>query len=144
MSLPGPRLRGRHAPGLQTPDLETPGPEFPGQPTAESVEETGVAVDSTGDTTVGSVGDDRTTITGITVDADVSDFQFQIRVDGEGVFDAAKQHGGTGAEDFAVEADGAVTVGAGPATAVIDVTNQSGTNNATADVTVDAQSEGSY
>lgn len=111
-NLPGTRTPGRTQPGLRSPNAAQPGLDTPKSGDHESVTATGVALDATGVTQVGTVDGDRVSSVGTTLSNDPGDVEYVVTV--------------------------TPTVGVGPATVEFEVTNASATADSTADVTVDA------
>ena len=144
MTTPGSALRGRHGPGRGSPGMGTRGPTVPKGGSDESVEQTGIAVDSTGQTNIGTVGGDRTTVYEVTVTPDAADFDFNVTVDGETVFENAQSPDAAAEESFDPDGDGEFVVKAGDGDVVFDVSSASATGGATADVSVEARGEESY
>lgn len=134
MSLPG-----RPQPGLNTPGADHPGYESPGYPQPASPSATGVATDATGTTDLGTLDGDRDTVLVVSVDADVSDFEFQINVGGVAVFDAPQEMSQTGGEEFVVTGENRIWRDAVDETIDYEVTTAGSAGSA--DVTVTALSE---
>ena len=130
-------LPGRTRPGTRTPSQPEPDLSTPGGTDQPSVSATGVAVDATGTTTVGTVEGDRVKVFAVTVDATAADFDFNLNVDGEPAFAADQSPASTDAEVFETDDEEAVTYLAVGTDIVFEVTSASSTGGATADVTVD-------
>jgi hypothetical protein len=129
---------------MELPSLDTPGRELSGEDATVVVESTGVAVGSTGTTTLGDVGGDRTTLYAVVVNPTDADFNFQINTDGDTAFTSAQSPGGTNEETFVPDGTAAVVYGASDSTVEFEVTSASSNGSATADVTVHAIEEESY
>lgn len=125
---PGPDDRGPHTPGPEQPD--------PSHITTETVEQTGVAIDSTGSTTIGSPSTIGGDVIVVEVNADQADFDFNIELDGTDIFNSEQSPTGTTLERFYPDPQLAEFDGTDP-TLEIDVSDASSTGAATADVTVD-------
>jgi len=141
MSTPGANTPGRDTPGLRTPAFDHPGARTPGDGEPSSPDADGVAVDSTGTTTLGSVDGDRDTTVEVVVNATATDFNFQAYVGGESLFDSAQSPSGTAAESFTPSGDANAVTGAGSKDVVFEVTSASASGGANADVDVNVVSE---
>lgn len=135
---------GATTPGLNTPGREIPGSETPGAPfgVLTVVSASGVAVDATGTTTVGSPDEIEGEVQEVTVTPTAADFSFQILLNGTAVFDSPQSPDAAAEQTFRVDPaeDAAFYRGSSP-TVEIEVTSASATGGATADVDVDIQSE---
>lgn len=135
---------GATTPGLNTPGRSAPGSDMPGDAfgTLTTVSADGVAVDSTGTTTVGSPNEIEGEVQEVTVTPTAADFSFQILLNGTGVFDTPQSPSAAAEETFRVDPaeDAAFFRGSSP-TVEIEVTSASGTGGATTDVDVEIQSE---
>lgn len=134
-------MAGDAQPGLRTPDMDEPGPRTPGDAAVTTLSQTGVAVDATGTTTLGTVGGDRDTVVVVTVTPTAADFDFNVTLGGETVFSAAQSPAAAEEEPFDPDADAAVRIDATDADVAIEVTSASATGGATADVDVEVSSE---
>jgi len=114
-NLPGAKLPGRTLPDLRTLDGPMPGIATPKSGRQVSVSASGVALDATGVTEVGTVEGDSIANIDVSLSSDPGDVTYEVRVSPE--------------------------VGVGPATVEFEVTDPSATGGATADVTVDAIAE---
>lgn len=127
---------GDDTPGLRTPQFETPGARSPGDAADSTVTGTGVAVDATGTTTLGTVDGDRTSVEEVRVNATATDFNFNVNVDGTAIFSANQSPSGTSEEVFYPDEDLRITTDKQSEDVVFEVTSASGTGGATADVDV--------
>lgn len=134
-------LPGRTRPGTRTRAQPSPDLSTPGGTDQPSVSATGVAVDATGTTAVGTVEGDRVKVFAVTVDPTAADFDFNLNVDGEPVFAADQSPAAAEAETFETEDEAAITYLAVGTDIVFEVTSASATGGATADVTVDTAVE---
>lgn len=130
---------GRRTPGLASPQFDQPGRRTPGDGEPSAPAETGVAVDATGTTTLGTVEGDRDQVQVVTVNGTAADFDFQVTVGDTAVFDTAQSPGSTNEETF--QPDTATFTAAEDEDVVFEVTSASATGGATADVTVDVVSD---
>lgn len=139
------KTNGPTLPGLRTPGGRTPGKDVPDRKFGATNEQsdTGIAVDSTGTTTLGTTDEIEGVLEYVTVTATAADFNFNINVDGNAVFASAQSPSGTTEERFNVadEVDEAFFRGDAGVDIVFEVTSASGTGGATADVTASVESE---
>lgn len=141
MSTPGDATPGRFTPGLRTPQLDYRGHRAPGDAEPTTVSATGVAVDATGTTNLGTVDGDRDLTLEVRVNATAADFNFQVSVGGENVFSSAQSPSGTTEEAFYPALTLAAITSATDEDVVFEVTSVSGTGGATTDVDVDLVSD---
>lgn len=129
MSLPG-----RPLPGLFAPGAAHPGYESPGYPTTPTLSAEDVDTDATGTTDLGTVSGDRDVVLSVSVDADETDFDFQVTVGGDSVFDGEQSPSETGGEVFVPSRDEAVYRGAGDEDVVFEITSDGSAGSADVDV----------
>jgi hypothetical protein len=101
------------------------------------VSATGIAVDSTGTTAVGTTDEIEGQVLEVEIDPTAADFSFQITVNGTAILDSAKSPPGTSPYTYTVDGaeDAAFFRGNTGATVYIEVTSASSTGGATTDVT---------
>lgn len=140
----GAKTPGANQPGLDQPGRNSPGERQPDESfDAQEVESsTGVAVDSTGTTTLGTTDNIEGHVLLITVNPTAADFSFNVNVDGTPVFKSAQSPSNTDEATYQVapDVDAAFFRGSG-AQIVFEVTSASATGGATADVDADVRSE---
>jgi len=139
-------MRGRNTPGPSIPGDTIPGPETPGPNVpdeqverTETISESGVAIDALGETSFGNLNADRGTVEEIRVNADASDFNFNILVAGDRVFSSTRSPSGTSEESF--EPDQNLEFDDAQAEVRVDITSASATAGATATFDVDVAAE---
>lgn len=129
-------------PSLNTPGHDRPGYLFPGDVDVTELSATGVAVDATGTTTLGSVDGDRDIVVTVTVNPTAADFDFTVNADGDEVFTVTQSPADTSEASYNPDDEDNVVVDSTPTDIVFEVTDPSATGGATADVTVEVHSEG--
>jgi hypothetical protein len=136
------RLPGRRTPGPQDPGPTIPGSRIPDQSAigTERVSATGVAIDATGTTAIGTPDGRGGKVVTVYVNATQTDFNFNVNADGVALFDTAQSPGSTTREAFEVSTGNAAFDGDAP-DLVFEVTSASATGGATADVDVDVAIE---
>jgi len=128
------------------PHQRQPGPSFPGDPTpgeeyvlTEAETLSGVAIDATGTTDIGTPDGFRGEVVSVAVDADAADFNFNVNADGSALFSSNQSPSGTSEETFTPDQNENFE-GDAP-DLVFDVTAASATAGATATVTVTVRIE---
>lgn len=136
------RIPGFDTPGPVEPGKATPGSRVPdeGAIGERHTQATGVAIDATGTTTVGTPSGYGGEIRAVRVNADAADFDFNIEADGTDIFTAEQSPSGTNEETFVPNQELSEFEGDAP-DLVIDVSSASATGGATATVTVDTAIE---
>jgi|APHM01.1.fsa_nt_gi hypothetical protein len=130
---PGPTLPGLRTPGRRTPGRDTPGT---GLDAVDTLSATGVAVDATGTTAIGTTDEIEGQVIEATINGTAADFEFQILIDDTTIFDSPQSPPGTSPYTFSVDGaeDAAFFRGDSGVTVYIEVTSASATGGATADV----------
>lgn len=131
------RLPGFPQPGAVDPGPNQPGPDIPDDSAIGEVEveSTGVAVDATGTTTIGTPEGVGGQVVAVYVDPTAADFSFNVTADGVAIFGSSQSPASTDEEAFAPPAADGEFQGDAP-DLVFEVTSASGTGGATADVRV--------
>jgi len=136
------RLPGRRIPGPRDPGPTIPGSRIPDQSAigTERASATGVAVDATGTTAIGTPEGRGGEVVTVYVDATQADFNFNVNANGVALFDAPQSPGSTDREAFEVAIENGAFDGSAP-DLVFEVTSASATGGATADADVDVAIE---
>lgn len=140
MTRTGSHLPGDRSPGRTQPGMSTPGARAPGERVEETVEST-VTVDSTGDDDIGTLTGSRISIKEVLVEGEVYGFDFNVEVEGTTLFDDDQSPESTDEESFTPDTAPVIVADDAQASATVDITSESSSDDATADFTLVAEVE---